>query len=42
MIMFVDDLNLTRTPEELTITAKYLKNEFEMKDHGETKFCLGL
>ena len=30
------------TPEELTKTVDYLKNEFEMKDLDKTKFCLGL
>jgi hypothetical protein len=40
--VYVDDLNLVGTPEELTKTANYLKNEFEMKDLGKTKFCLGL
>ena len=40
--VYVDDLNLIRTSEELTKTAKYLKKEFEMKDLGKTKFCLGL
>ena len=40
--MYVDDLNLIGTLEELTRTIKYLKNKFEMKDHGKTKFCLGL
>ena len=40
--MYVDDLNLIGTPEELTRTTNYLKNEFEMKDHGKTKFCLSL
>jgi hypothetical protein len=40
--MYVDDLNFVGTPEELTKTADYLKNEFEMKDLGKTKFCLGL
>ena len=40
--MYVDDLNLVRTLEELTRTTNYLKNEFEMKDLGKTKFCLGL
>ena len=39
---YVDDLNLVRAPEELTKTANWLKNEFEMKDLGKTKFCLGL
>ncbi|WKA13112.1 hypothetical protein VitviT2T_030444 [Vitis vinifera] len=40
--VYVDDLNLVGTPEELTRTTNYLKNEFEMKDLGKTKFCLGL
>ena len=39
---YVDDLNLIGTPEELIKTIDYLKNEFEMKDLGETKYCLGL
>ena len=40
--IYVDDLNLVRTLEELTKTANCLKNEFEMKDLSKTKFCLGL
>ena len=40
--MYVDDLYLVGTPEELTRTAKYLKKEFEMKDLGKTKCILGL
>ena len=40
--VYVDDLNLFGTPEELTKTAEYLKKEFEMKDLGKTKFCIGL
>ena len=42
--VYVDDLNLvgTPTPEGLTRTTNYLKREFEMKDLGKTKFCLGL
>ena len=40
-MVYVDDLNLLRTPEELTKTVDYLKNEFEMKDLSKTKFCLG-
>ena len=42
IVVYVDDLNLIGTPEELTRIAKYLKNEFEMKDLGKPKFCLGL
>jgi hypothetical protein len=40
--VYVDDLNIIGTPEELENTATYLKKEFEMKDLGKTKFCLGL
>ena len=40
--IYVDDLNLIRTPEELTKIANYLKNRFEMKDLGKIKYCLGL
>ncbi|KAL6328034.1 hypothetical protein AAG906_033301 [Vitis piasezkii] len=40
--VYVDYLNLVGTPEELTRTTNYLKNEFEMKDLGKTKFYLGL
>ena len=42
MAVYVDDLNLVGTPKELIRTTNYLKNEFEMKDLGKTKFCLGL
>ena len=40
--VYVDDLNLIGTPEELTKAANYLKKEFEMKDLGKTRYCLGL
>ena len=40
--VYVDDLNLVGTPEELTKIAEYLKKEFEMNDLGKTKFCIGL
>ena len=40
--VYVDDLNFVGTPEELTRTTNYLKKEFEMKDLGKTKFCIGL
>ena len=42
IVVYVDDLNLIGTPEELTKTTKYLKKKFEMKDLGKTKFCLSL
>ena len=40
--VYVDDLNLVGTLEELTRTTNYLKKEFEMKDLRKTKFCVGL
>ena len=42
IVVYVDDLNLIGTLEELTRTENYLKRELEMKDLGKTKFCLGL
>ena len=42
IVVYVDDLNIIGTPRELEVTAKYLMKEFEMKDLGRTKFCLGL
>jgi len=38
--VYVDDLNIIGTPEEISKTASYLREEFEMKDLGKTKFCL--
>jgi len=40
--VYVDDLNLVGTYEELIKTTTYLKDEFEMKDPRKTKFYLGL
>ena len=40
--VYVDDLNLIGTRDEISKIACSLKNEFEMKDLGKTKFCLGL
>ena len=40
--IYVDDLNLIGIPEEFIKTIDYLKNEFEMKDLGKTKYCLSL
>ena len=42
IVVYFDDLYLVGTPEELTKIAEYLKKEFEMKDLGKTKFCMGL
>ena len=40
--VYVDDMNLIGTSKELIETAKLLKKEFEMKDLGKTRYCLGL
>ena len=40
--VYVDDMNIIGTLDELRETADYLKSEFEMKDLGKTRFCLGL
>ena len=40
--VYVDDINIIGTPEELQKAINCLKKEFEMKDLGRTKFCLGL
>ena len=42
IVVYVNDLSLVKTPKEFTITTKYLKNEFEIKDLRKTRFCLGL
>ena len=42
IVVYVDDLNLIGTPEELIKTTNYLKKEFEMKGLGKTRYCLGL
>jgi len=34
--VYISDLNLVGTSEELIKTATYLKDEFEMKDHKKT------
>jgi hypothetical protein len=35
-------LNIIGYAEDIEEASAYLKIEFEMKDLGETKFCLGL
>ena len=40
--VYVDDLNLIGTLEELIKTANYLKKKFEMKDLRKTRYYLGL
>ncbi|CAM8895734.1 unnamed protein product [Rhodiola kirilowii] len=40
--VYVDDLNIIGTSKEILEVISYLKKEFEMKDLGKTKYCLGL
>ena len=40
--VYVDDLNIIDTRKELLEAVECLQKEFEMKDLGKTKFCLGL
>ena len=40
--VYVDDLNIIGTTRDIEEASAYLKTEFEMKDLGKTKFCLGL
>jgi hypothetical protein len=40
--VYVDDLNIIGHAKEIGEACNHLKTEFEMKDLGRTKFCLGL
>ncbi|KAL6567812.1 hypothetical protein OROGR_001480 [Orobanche gracilis] len=40
--VYVDDMNIIGTLDEIRETTSYLKTEFEMKDLGKTRFCLGI
>ncbi|GJU24120.1 copia protein [Tanacetum coccineum] len=40
--VYVDDLNIISTNKEINEVIIHLKKEFEMKDLGKTKYCLGL
>ena len=40
--VYVDNLNIIGHTEDIEETSAYLKMEFEMKDMGKTRFCLGL
>jgi hypothetical protein len=37
----VDDLNIIGNTRDIDEARNHLKTKFEMKDLGETKFCLG-
>ena len=40
--MYVDDLNIIGNEPDINEARHHLKTEFEIKDLGQTKFCLGL
>src|SRR6266540_3158333 len=40
--VYVDDLNIIENTQDIDEAHNHLKMEFEMKDLGQTKFCLGL
>lgn len=39
---YVDDLNIIGTNREIKEARDYVKKDFEMKDLGQTRLCLGL
>jgi hypothetical protein len=42
ILIYVDDLNIIGHSKDIDETHNHLKIEFEMKNLGRTKFCLGL
>jgi hypothetical protein len=40
--VYFDDLNIIGHAKDIHEVRNHLKEEFEMKDLGKTKFCLGL
>jgi hypothetical protein len=40
--VYVDDLNIIGNEPDINEVHHHLETEFEMKDLGQTKFCLGL
>jgi hypothetical protein len=40
--VYINDLNIIYHVKDIDETCNHLKKEFEMKDLGTTKFCLGL
>jgi hypothetical protein len=42
ILVYVNDLNIIGNTKDIGNTRNHLKMEFEMKDLGRTKFCLGL
>jgi len=41
IVVYVDDINIIGTPNELTKAIDCLKKEFEMTNLGRTKFLFG-
>lgn len=39
IVVYVDDIKIIRTLEELPKAINYLKKEFEMKNFEKTKLC---
>ena len=39
--VYVDDLNIIGSTQDIDEARNHLRTEFEMKDLGKTKFCLG-
>jgi hypothetical protein len=42
ILLYVDDLNIIGHIKDIDEARNHLKTEFEIKDLGRTKFCLGL
>ena len=40
--VYVDDINIIGNTQNIDEAHNHLKMEFEMKDLGKTKFCIGL
>jgi hypothetical protein len=40
--VYVDDLNIIGNQQDIDEARNHLKTEFDVKDLGKTKFCLGL
>ena len=40
--VYVDNINIIGNSQNIDEARNHLKTEFEMKDLGKTKFCIGL
>lgn len=41
-LVYLDDLDIHRTPRKLSKAFEYMEEKFRMKDSGRTKLCLRL